>query len=39
MQPVEKKQPRSLRHGRLWLLLGVIVLLAGTMAACILLTR
>ena len=39
MQPVEKKQPRSLRHGRLWLLLGVILLLAGGVAACILLTR
>lgn len=39
MQPVEKKQPRSLRHGRLWLLLGVVVLLAGTIAACILLNQ
>ena len=39
MQPVEKKQPRSLRHGRLWLLLGVILLLAGGVAACIPLTR
>lgn len=39
MQPVEKKQPRSLRHGRLWLLLGVVALLAGTIAACILLNQ
>ena len=39
MQPVEKRKLRSLRHGRLWLLLGVVALLAGGIAACILLTR
>ena len=39
MQPVEKRKPRSLRHGRLWLLLGVVALLAGGIAACVLLTR
>ncbi|MGN1021220.1 MAG: DUF4340 domain-containing protein [Aristaeellaceae bacterium] len=39
MQPVEKKKARSLRHGRLWLLLGVLALLAGGIAACVLLAR
>ena len=39
MQPVEKKRPRSLRHGRLWLLLGVVALLAGAVTACVLLNQ
>ena len=39
MQPVEKKKARTLRHGRLWLLVGMIVLLAGGIAACILLNQ
>ena len=39
MQPVEKKKTHSLRHGRLWLLLMVMALLAAGIAACVLLTR
>ena len=39
MQPVEKKRPRSLRHGRLWLLIGVAALLAGAVTACVLLNQ
>ncbi|MGN0747059.1 MAG: DUF4340 domain-containing protein [Aristaeellaceae bacterium] len=39
MQPVERKKTRSLRHSRLWLLVGMIALLAGGIAACMLLNQ
>ncbi|MGN0778918.1 MAG: DUF4340 domain-containing protein [Aristaeellaceae bacterium] len=39
MQPVEKKKPRTLAHGRWWLLLAGVLLLAGGVAACVLLNQ